>query len=182
MNKGYEKLKQSVMTDIKKDNGIFNPNGCNECGANCFHNYCDKFKWVIDKAKSYSEKTNIPWEKLLDKWEENRDYWYMNYYQESKFPKLTEKVKCFETLEDFKHSVGKSGYRCPYCKGISTQPTRCDSGLLVNLINKKGKDSCNWSAGGLFGTLGQGKVIFIKEIGIPIEIFTPVAWDKDNKK
>lgn len=180
MSRGYKKLKEAVLNDIQKYDGIFNPNGCNQCGAKCFNEYCDKFKWIIDRVKNYAEKTGIPWEELLDKWEDNRDYWYMNYYQEAYYPELNEEVKVFKTIEDLKKSVGNLGFRCPYCNGISSKGTKCDSGLMVKLINKKGKHPCNWSAGGLFRTLGKGAVIFIKEIGIPVEIFTPIAWEKED--
>lgn len=180
MRNGYEKLKKAVMKDIG-DKGTFNPDGCNKCGE-CFHEkYCDKFKWIIDRAKNYADKTNISWEDLLDIWENKRDCWYMNYYQEASYPECNEKVKVFNNIEEFRKSVGNLGFRCPYCNSISTYPTTCDSGTLVKLINKKGKHMCNWSAGGLFGTLGKGSKVFIKDIGVPLNIFTPIAWENEEK-
>lgn len=177
---GYEKLKKYVLNNVEEYGGTFNPNGCNKCGAKCWHNYCDKFKWVIDRAKNYGKATNIPWEHILDKWEEDRNYWYMNYYQESKQPEMKEnhKIRIFETKKDFWESVGDKGFRCPACKGISSDPWNCDSGEKI-----KGKNSriCNWTAGGLFGTLGEGTTIFIKEICVPVTIFTPIAWEKGEK-
>ena len=67
------------------------------------HKYCDKFKWVIDRAKHYGEKLGIPWEDILDSWESHRDYWYMNYYQECNQPTiLSGNVRVFDTVEDLR--------------------------------------------------------------------------------
>jgi len=58
---GYEKLKKAVLEDIKKENGKFNEN-------DCFREYCDKFQWVIDRAKHYEAKLQIPWADILTVW------------------------------------------------------------------------------------------------------------------
>jgi len=189
-SQGYLKLKESVVRDCNEYCSCFNPNGCNVPNAQigeygkdgfkrCFHNYCDKFNWIIERAKHYAEKLNMSIVEVLDSWEKNRDYWYMNYYQDANQPLLSENVKVFETMEDFKKSVSDKGFRCPYCNGVSTNPSKCDSGLNVKLINsKKGKkDVCNWSAGGLFRTAGKGSQIYIKEHKRNYEIFYPVAWE-----
>ena len=52
MGKGLEKLQTAVEKDCSKDGGTLHPEGCVTCGAKCFHKYCDKYKWVIDRAKS----------------------------------------------------------------------------------------------------------------------------------
>lgn len=92
MGKGLEKLQTAVEKDCSKDGGTLHPEGCVTCGAKCFHNYCDKYKWVIDRAKSYGEAMGLHWEDILDGWEESRNYWYMNYYQECNQPKITPKM------------------------------------------------------------------------------------------
>lgn len=46
------------------------------------------FRWVIDRAKHYAHKTNISIEFILNKWEAKRDYWWLNYYQDCKQPKI----------------------------------------------------------------------------------------------
>ena len=98
---GYERLKAAVIKDCTDHDGCgcFNPDGCNVEGAkigkygepgykHCTHRYCDTFKWAIDRAKHYGEKLGIPWEEILNAWEAERDYWYMNYYQECKQPRI----------------------------------------------------------------------------------------------
>ena len=89
MSAGYDKLKAAVDKDCKKDGGTIHPEGCVACGGKCFHKYCDKFKWVIDRAKAYGEATGLNWEDVLDGWETDRNYWYMNYYQDCNQPELS---------------------------------------------------------------------------------------------
>jgi hypothetical protein len=109
MKKGIESLKAAVMLDVKGGNDCFNENGCDheytrmfpetnpaliEMGftqcckriSKCFHQYCNKYKWIIDRAKYYAEKTGKTFEEIIEIWESNRTYWYMNYYQEGKQP------------------------------------------------------------------------------------------------
>ena len=55
-------------------------------------------KWAVDRAKHYSEKLGIPWEEILNSWESERNYWYMNYYQECRQPRIEgERVQSFMT-------------------------------------------------------------------------------------
>ena len=94
INKGLDSLLKSILHDLKE-------HSCRECkffsddclnkmknyatngGTLCEHNceYCGKFKWVVDRAKHYAEKTGLTFDEILKGWEEKRNYWYMNYYQ-----------------------------------------------------------------------------------------------------
>lgn len=171
---GFEKLREAVYEDIKN---TIEQKG--EIHSRDAKDYCDKFSWIIKRAKHYSKKSSLKWQVILDKWEEKRSYWYMNYYQEANQPKIeANRVKIFDTIEDFKKSVANKGFRCPYCNEISTNPQKCNSGKLVKLLNTKGKHTCNWSSGGLLGTLGKGISIFIKEDLLVHQIFMPVAWEE----
>lgn len=186
---GYESLKEAVMRDCnEKDScGCFNENGCNVKGCRigkygeegykyCFHNYCDKFKWVIDRAKQYGEKLGLDWKEVLSSWEEDRNYWYMNYYQDCNQPEIKgDKVKVFETVEDMLKSIGEKKFRCPSCGGVSTSPYKCNSGLEMS----KGK-MCDWNVGGLFGDLGKGVFVYCKDKLKGETIFMPIAWEVEN--
>lgn len=56
MSKGYEKLKESVERDCARYGGELHTDGCTDsCNGKCFHKYCNKFKWAIDRAKVYGE-------------------------------------------------------------------------------------------------------------------------------
>ena len=133
---GYEKLVEAVKKDCNNIGhcGCFNPNGCDkerhqigrygEPGFKaCTHKYCDKFKWVIERAKHYAEKTGLPWESIRDSWEEHRNYWYMNYYQEANQPEIkSDKVRVFESGQDGREAVKDVRFQCPHCSGISGDP------------------------------------------------------------
>lgn len=112
-----------------------------ECSQKC--EYCQKFRWIIDKAKHYEEKLGIPWKEIIQSWEEYRRYWYMNYYQECNQPKIeSNDVFVFESAEEMREKIGTE-FICPCCKGISTNPYECNSGVKV------GKNKvCDWKAYG----------------------------------
>jgi hypothetical protein len=178
--KGYDKLKASVEGDCNKHSscGCFNPNGCDvkgqrKDGKSCFHDYCNKFKWVVDRAMHYAEKLGLDWEDVLIAWEANRSYWYMNYYQDSNQPEIKgDKVKVFETVADMLNSIGEKQFRCPSCGGITNSPYKCNSGLEMS----KGK-ICNWNVGGLFGDLGKGIFVYCKDKLSGETIFMPLSWE-----
>jgi hypothetical protein len=188
---GYESLKAAVERDCNDRNscGCFNPEGCNlenarigEYGKrgykSCFHKYCNKFKWVIDRAKHYGEKLGLNWEDVLTSWEADRNYWYMNYYQDSNQPEIKgDKVRVFETVEEMLANLGERKFRCPACGGISTDPYKCNSGLEMS----KGK-KCDWKVYGLFGDLGKGVFVYCKDKLRGETIFMPVAWEKEAVK
>ena len=104
MKKGIESFKAEVMKDCQSANNCFSENGCTKerykylpednpkliemgikqkCVANtkCTHDYCGKYKWVLERAKHYAEKTGKTVEEVMEIWENDRTYWYMNYYQ-----------------------------------------------------------------------------------------------------
>lgn len=145
-----------------------------EGGELCEHKceYCNHFKWIIDRAKNYAEASGKSVFDILEAFESRRDYWYMNFYQECNQPKIKDgSVRIFDTNEAFRKSVGDKGFRCPACGGISHKPQECDSGIVKN-----GK-VCDWKSYGLFGTMGKGVHVFIIENLRLVEIFHPVAWE-----
>lgn len=150
--KGYESLMAACQIDVNKGDNT--------------HNYREKVNWVIERAKHYAEKMNVNWESVLEAWETNRAYWYMNYYQDSRQPLIKgDKVKVFEDIEDFKKQVNNLGFRCPSCKKISSNPQECS------------QPNCDWKSYGLFGTLGNGLTIILKDDLTPLEIFMPIAFE-----
>lgn len=157
---GYKKLIQSVERDEVKS-----PN---------FHDYRKKLQWIIDRAEHYSKITGIGSSEILNTWESQRDYWYMNYYQDCNQPLLTNpNVRIFENEKELHESVSENKFRCLSCGGVSTSPYECNSGKEMS----KGK-ICNWKSYGLFGTMGKGTFIFLKEKMKGENIFTPVSWEK----
>lgn len=205
MSKGYDSLVEKVKNDCNEGEGCFNPNGCDfisyvngqtedemkksenkkcEEHSKCSHRYCDKFRWIIDRAKHYSDKTGLSWENILDSWEDDCNYWYMNYYQENNQPLIKgEKVKVFDTVNDMLESIGDRKFRCPCCGGISTDPYKCNSGVKIGseTKNQEGK-VCDWKVYGLLGDLGKGTYIFCKDKLKGETIFTPISWENKERK
>lgn len=172
---GYKKLEAAVKRDYENDKDRIEKYG------RPFHDYGEKLKWVIDRAVHYSEKTKLSVTEILDAWENDRTYWYMNYYQDCNQPEIkSDNVKIFDTVEDFKKSTLNKGFRCPCCNGISKNPNECDTKILVKSGRKKAE--CDWKSYGLFGTMGKGAHVFIKEKLRIYEIFMPVAWENEKEK
>lgn len=173
---GYLSLKKAVISNCEENKDCkFNPNGCDKEGrTGCFHKYCDKFKWVIERAKHYGESLDMNWEDILDSWEGRRSYWYMNYYQDANQPLIkADKVRVFDTVEDLHKSIGDKGFRCPSCGQVTTNPYECNSGYKVT------KDKvCDWKVYGLFGSLGKGINVFVKSEMRSNDIFMPIAWEE----
>lgn len=162
---GYKSLRATIDQDYAKDRNF-------QKGGRPFHDYEAKFQWVIDRAQNYGAALGLDPAEILDAWEKDRTYWYMNYYQESSQPKIDGKnVHVFETVEELKKSIGGPRFRCPACGGISSDAYVCDSG-----VKRDGK-VCDWKAYGLFGTLGKGAFVYVKEKLAGQSIFMPVAWE-----
>lgn len=165
-SEGYKKLLAAARADEDRWPG--------------FHDYFAKVAWVVERAEHYAEKTGLAASAILDAWETNRDYWYMNYYQESNQPRLGgERVRVFETKDDLLTAVGKLGFRCPKCNGVSTSPYVCDSGETTNdFAAGRGQIVCDWKVYGLFSDLGRGVHVFVKSEMRGSLIFMPVAWEQ----
>jgi hypothetical protein len=185
--KGIESFKDAVMKDCKQYNDCFNETGCDhefirmvpqdnpellKMGMNqscisvskCSHKYCDKYKWVIDRAQEYAEKTGTTKEKILEVWETNRSYWYMNYYQGCNQPSLKDNnnvIMYEDWIIELERRFGKDPKKwvfvCPNCKGkqslqdfLDAKVENPDSKVFFSCIGRyvKGR-GCDWTLGGL---------------------------------
>lgn len=170
---GYKDLVERVKRDASRS-GCFNPNGCDNPErrfkrVGCDHLYCDKFAWIIARAKHYAEKTGVEASELLDRWMEDCTYWYMNYFQDCNQPMISgDRVRVFETLDDLKKSIGDQGFRCPSCGKVSKSPYECDA--------------CHWKSYGLLKTCGKGVSVFMKSELKCNEIFMPLAWEPPTEE
>jgi hypothetical protein len=133
----------------------------------------DLEKYLRSKLKEYSIALNIPQEKILNAWEQDRTYSAINYYQEANQPTITsDKVRVFNTVDELLQTIGEKEFRCSSCNHISTNPYKCNSGKEMS----KGK-VCDWNVGGLFGDLGKGVFVYIKEKLKGETIFMPITWE-----
>jgi hypothetical protein len=108
---------------------------------------------------------------ILNAIESKRDYSAINYYQEANFPSL-ENVVLFDDINAFKKRYPSGKYRCPSCGGESTNPYECNAAQPIE------KEPCNWKSYGLFGTLGKGIRVALKNefLSHPKidELFSPI--------
>lgn len=164
-SKGYKKLHDTIVVD--------------RCGGWSLEERMKKLAWAVERAKHYEKKTGVPAGEILTMWESRRDYWYMNFYQDANQPLLEgDSVRVFETNDELIASVGDSGFRCPYCHGVSKSPCKCTSGIMLSLINGSDRlEVCNWNVGGLFRDLGQGAFVFVKAAMRGERIFKPITWE-----
>jgi len=136
--------------------------------------YLTKIDWIVARAEHYAEKTGLDAAAILDAWEKSRSYWYMNYYQDANQPLIGERCRVFATVAELLASVGKGGFRCPACAGVSRSPYECKTADKIPGVE------CDWKVYGLFGHMGKGISVFVKEKMQVDAIFLPVAWEKNS--
>lgn len=186
MKNGIETLNAAVQKDTQGGENCFNATGCNqihhvhepqdnprlvEMGVKtqcrrvvkCFHLYCDKYKWIIDRANHYAERLGVTQEQVLEAWETKRNYWYMNFYQDCNQPLLDDsEMYVYDNADSLKASFEGQGFRCPSCGGVSKDAYDCSC------------EGCDWKSYGLFTS---GVVIVLKDTLNMGRIFKPVAWE-----
>lgn len=152
-----------------------------KCVANtkCFHDFCGKFKWIMDRAEMYAKLTKKTKEEVLTAWEEQRTYWYMNFYQESNQPEIKADgmniVLHDDWIKSLKDKFGEDSkqwkFKCASCGNIQSRQDFIDNGaeensdaIYYNCIGRfvKGK-GCDWTLGGLFQV---HKTIVVKDMKI----------------
>lgn len=132
------------------------------------------FEWTVERAKHYSEKLDIPVNDILISWVNACNYSFVNFFQDANQPKIEEgHTRVFENVDGLMKAIGEREFRCPSCNGISTNPYECNSGEEM----EKGKE-CDWKVYGLFGALGKGTYVYIKDHLKGETIFTPIAWEE----
>lgn len=78
---GYKSLKAAYIRDVQEAAKKKNPMRKKE-------EFLKLFRWVMARAQHYAVRQGCSVEVVLNTWEANRDYWWLNYYQEGKKPKL----------------------------------------------------------------------------------------------
>lgn len=208
MRTGLERL----IEDVKKDcqEGCFNMNGCDhefskiipetdpkmknlgltkKCVkvSKCTHRYCDKLKWILDRAYQYADAIGVSRDEVIDKWEAGRNYWYMNYYQECNQPALDGKTKVVKIKDWHKELIARFGknhkdwkFICPACGHIQSisdfmeidiDPNYAYSNCIgrhTGRNDKTGKEGCNYTINGL---ISLNKTTVINENYIPVKVF-----------
>lgn len=133
-------------------------------------------EFIRQFTAEYAEALSLSQFDVLVAVEKARDHSAANYYQEAHFPKLAE-VSVYATRDEFLAAIPSRKFRCPCCKGESTDPNRCNSGVVTSAGN-----ACNWASFGLFRTMGEGLRVVIKDtfLSAPVvhEIFMPLELEQ----
>lgn len=181
MKKGIESFTDAVKKDCQDGQNCFNENGCDQDRPKCFHRYCNKYLWVINRAKQYEQVTGIPYLKIIEEWETNRTYWYMNYYQECNQVELKPgKFMLYKDwVEELNRRFGKDAkqwrFKCVQCGHIQTiqdflnhNIEHPESKVFYNCIGRYVSGiGCDWSLGGLL----QINTMTVIRDGQPIPVF-----------
>lgn len=114
--------------------------------------------WIRDRVKHYHEKLGFSEVDILEAFEKKRTNWSANYYQDSNFPLLDDKVKIFENTDELLEAIKSNQFICPACNQIQSNPYNCKSGY-----KDKNDKECNWTSYGFLGTLGKGFRFTVKE-------------------
>jgi hypothetical protein len=124
---------------------------------------------IVPQYAKVMDKSNVETLEILAK---SRNCNYTNYFQECNLPKLSD-VYIFETENDFFEKFPSKEYQCPSCSKISTDYQKCNS----DYTDKNGV-VCNWKVYGLFGSMGKGIKVLVKDrftdIPKPIMMFKPI--------
>lgn len=184
MKKGIESLREAVIKNCNEGEGCFNPNGCNHefyrnepetnpeliklgmttcCRhvSKCSSKYCDKYKWILERAEYYANLAGTTSEKVLEAWEEKRGYCFMNYYQECNQPKAGEKTKVIPVAEWKKMLDERFGspkewkFVCPICGHVQSVQDFLDINVDANNVYHKcigrfkADEGCDYTINGL---------------------------------
>lgn len=133
---------------------------------------------IID---TYAPYFQVPPHVLLEALENKREISAPNFYSYSNFPNVYD-IAIFENHEALVKAVDSKGFRCPACKGISTDPYDCNTKIIKGDFKDGKKRECNWKAYGLFRA-GFAFTLSDRFLDNPLidHIFIPVAFETDEK-
>jgi hypothetical protein len=166
----YEELRDEINKKVLE----WSPRESKRC-----EEYAEKIDDLLDKrVPEYAQALDLSEVQVLGAIERKRNYSIVNYYQDANFPSL-EDVRVFDSEEAFFAAFPSKQFRCPACKGISTNPYECNSGKPMD--PSKDAKICDWKSYGLFHTLGKGLRFTFKDrfldCGTIGEIFLPIELE-----
>lgn len=101
-SKGYKSLKAAYEKDVQDAHRTIDKGSRPMRNKETFRKH---FQWVIERAKHYANHYGVPLEYILYKWEEERDYWWLNFYQDSRQPKFHSNSKKYQGLRGYKKYI-----------------------------------------------------------------------------
>ena len=86
---GYISLKEAYIKNVQ-ENQLYINRGQRPMRDKA--EFLRHFKWVIGRAMYYAHKYDCSITSVLYEWESRRDYWWLNFYQDSRQPKSKKSV------------------------------------------------------------------------------------------
>lgn len=125
--------------------------------------------WALNRAQQYADALGVTRDEVLAAWEQRRDYWLVNYYQESNQPDIVghNVVTLDEWEKEGEQLYGKVRldwrFRCPACGYVQTGREFKAAGLDPNLAYQHcasrhdlgGSKTCKWTINGLLRVGGR---------------------------
>lgn len=128
-----------------------------------------RFDWAVARAQQYADYCHTTREKVLEAWEEVRDYWFVNFYQDSNQPDLSKGN--VQSIDDWvaegRRLYGEDKmdwkFKCPMCGHVQTAREFKEAGKEPYLAYQNcasrhglgGRPDCKWTVGGLFRIGGR---------------------------
>lgn len=94
--KGYKSLKAAYIEDVQKSSSTRSK-----------VELLNHFNWVINRAKHYAYREKCSLEVILNAWEQARNYWWLNFYQNSNQPKYYKYPKRYKQMYNKKQITKK---------------------------------------------------------------------------
>lgn len=104
------------------------------------------FGWVIARAKHYSVRTGATFESVLEHMEKGRDYWWLNYYQGSRQPKLPSGKPRNVKPANAETYYRKDSKRCKYAPGLLLKKLRTERTRVAKENRKQLGKAARWPA------------------------------------
>jgi len=136
-------------------------------------------KFISERIPQYSNIIGKSDLEFLTTYAKARRVNYTNWFNDSYLPDLSN-VIILDTIQSFRDKFPSGKYICPCCDGETTDYQECNSGIEVD--GRK----CNWKVYGLFGDLGKGVRVIIKdkmdEFPRPVAMFKPIELAEITSK
>jgi hypothetical protein len=86
--------------------------------------------FLREMLPEYAAALGVAQAELLAALEYSRGARTIGYYRRSNFPGL-DSVTLLGNMREFKKRYPSGRFRCPFCGGVTTHPTQCNSGLEI---------------------------------------------------
>lgn len=137
--------------------------------------------FLHEMLPEYAAALGVAQAELLAALEYSRGARTIGYYRRSNFPRL-DNVMLLGNMREFKKRYPSGRFRCPFCGGVTTHPTQCNSGREIG--EEGARRVCDGKAYRADPGAGQALRVafsdgFLERPGV-IEVFMPLEAEGDD--